>query len=104
MCSTAMIGSLEIGHKSGKSQGILKWKMSGNPEELQNNNRKKTSGKQTNKSNLVVKIIAKLERKQSNAQQNMEQTQNPTMGATINNNNSITTLVWTAAYAFNAFY
>ena len=24
----------EIGHKSGKSQGILKWKMSGNPEEL----------------------------------------------------------------------
>ena len=27
-----MIRSLEIGHKSGKSQGILKWKMSGNPE------------------------------------------------------------------------
>ena len=27
----AMIRSLEIGHKSGKSQGILKWKMSGNP-------------------------------------------------------------------------
>ena len=26
-----MIRSLEIGHKSGKSQGILKWKMSGNP-------------------------------------------------------------------------
>ena len=28
---TAMIRSLEIGHKSGKSQGILKWKISGNP-------------------------------------------------------------------------
>ena len=28
----AMIISLEIGHKSGKSQGILKWKLSGNPE------------------------------------------------------------------------
>ena len=32
MHCTAMISSLEIGHKSGKSQGILKWKMSGNPE------------------------------------------------------------------------
>ena len=31
MCRAAMIRSLEIGHKSGKSQGILKWKMSGNP-------------------------------------------------------------------------
>ena len=27
----AMIRSLEIGPKSGKSRGILKWKMSGNP-------------------------------------------------------------------------
>ena len=53
MRCTAMIGSLEIGHKSGKSQGILKWKMSGNPEELQNNNRNKTSGKHTKQSNQL---------------------------------------------------
>ena len=31
MRSTAIIRSLEIDNKSGKSQGILKWKMSGNP-------------------------------------------------------------------------
>ena len=30
----AMIRSLEIGHKSGNSQGILKWKMSGNPDNM----------------------------------------------------------------------
>ena len=34
MHRTAMIRSLEIGHKSGKSQGILKWKMSGNRERI----------------------------------------------------------------------
>ena len=31
MRRTPMIRGMEIGHKSGKSQGILKWKMSGNP-------------------------------------------------------------------------
>ena len=31
MRHTAMIRSLKIGHNAGKSQGILKWKMSGNP-------------------------------------------------------------------------
>ena len=49
-------------------------------------------------------IIAKLERIQSNVQQNMEQTQNLKIGATINNNNRITTLERTAANAFIAFY
>ena len=56
-----------------------------------------------------IMMISKLEKIQSNVQQKMEQTQKPTMGATIIiiNNNRITALEWTAAYAtgdFNAFY